>query len=472
MEEEEDSSWKTGPCSHSASQRQHARSSFFLRNMANDLEDAVKRAQAPSSPSQIDSIMRVDDGLIRRVASTDTQGVKSVCKTGNCIAGLVRANAVHMNKEKQEEQLAVLLDKWKSCDASSERRDGPLRGLCFVSLSRMSPRSLYACHSLHYGGCLLHSLLRGDRTEGAPKRRKYPVRGQRSRPAEEDATSTEIGASPDDCMRAAETLEIKNEIYRTLVAVNRIQQLSAETRGGSASAGGGSPSSCGANSSQASFRESDDVEDNNGARPRNGRAGADDVGWVDVWQLVTDPRGIEGFNRTCLNLFALTLLVRENRVAIKQRVDNGASPKRSSACYLAKVVVDDEREENLDSSCPRAPVSNVSPPPVAGHLSIPRTASPANCQALVSPWTLGLWQEVCRSMSLTTFDNPLVDSQAVLERLRNREARVVEKSAPRPEANPTASETLACLDGNVSGRSATDKKRQRASCERTGTRAT
>ncbi|CBZ50217.1 conserved hypothetical protein [Neospora caninum Liverpool] len=310
--------------------------------MANELVQAVEEVHTPSSMARISQFMSIDGHLLQWATSKDMQALTSICKTGNSIAGLLLSHTVHLNKEKEERQLCVLLEKWKT---------------------------------------------------------------------------------PKDEETAAETVEIKNVIARTLRALyNRDKRLS------------GQHSRSSNEGAAASAREQP-----NGARDTKEtriktpwQDNPNEWGWVDLWQLVIDPRGLEGFNRTCLHLFALTILIYENKVCIKEY--GGTSSGNTS--YAVRVVEDEVKGCALPSFSRGTSCSSVAPVSDEHRDNLgARIPFEGIRQAILSPWNYGLYQKLCCAMQLTPDVEPMVDTRALLAKChlgqRRLQVETTQSNVPR-----------------------------------------
>nr|CEL64818.1 TPA: hypothetical protein BN1204_006920 [Neospora caninum Liverpool] len=390
--------------------------------MANELVQAVEEVHTPSSMARISQFMSIDGHLLQWATSKDMQALTSICKTGNSIAGLLLSHTVHLNKEKEERQLCVLLEKWKTCRPRCEgaRKE---QGLSFAKLSKMCRLSLYPCHSLSYGDCVFNAALQGGCSDQAPRARRLGNRRQRLGEATDLTGGTAIRESPKDEETAAETVEIKNVIARTLRALyNRDKRLS------------GQHSRSSNEGAAASAREQP-----NGARDTKEtriktpwQDNPNEWGWVDLWQLVIDPRGLEGFNRTCLHLFALTILIYENKVCIKEY--GGTSSGNTS--YAVRVVEDEVKGCALPSFSRGTSCSSVAPVSDEHRDNLgARIPFEGIRQAILSPWNYGLYQKLCCAMQLTPDVEPMVDTRALLAKChlgqRRLQVETTQSNVPR-----------------------------------------
>ncbi|PFH35489.1 hypothetical protein BESB_063760 [Besnoitia besnoiti] len=474
--------------------QQSARQSRMLSAVANELVQAVEETQTPSSISRIGKFMNIDGHLLQWAASKDMQALKSICKTGNSIAGLLLAHTVHLNKEKEERQLYLLLEKWKSCQLAHDGETGSASGLSFVNLSKTCRLSLYSCHGLSYAGCGFNAVLSGKvarlshsfgfgscilmplRAErqlggsicGAGKEvvaaspsawssaRALGIgtaghRGRSKRPcvslspsesfivfeceqtcvcgASAASSSEQISRANVD-VDAAETVEIKKLILRTLIALyKRDEQTSHQTiqperrRAAEVSSDGA--------------RNPEDADDNDDQKVK--LSDPSQWGWVDLWQLVIDPRGLEGFNRTCLHIFALTILVYENKVCIKE------CGKRMHGCasYIVRAVAREQESTACGVATVHRAASCAQPPDSPAMLHINdrgELPSERTRQAILSPWTYGLYQKLCSALQLTPDGEPLVDTKSLLDQLRRRQDRsptTAQRELPGQDAQQT-----------------------------------
>ncbi|EPR58337.1 hypothetical protein TGGT1_298050 [Toxoplasma gondii GT1] len=422
--------------------QQPAIQSRMLSTVANELIQAAEEIQTPSSIARISQFMNIDGHLLQWAPSKDMQALTSICKTGNSIAGLLLAHTIHLNKEKEERQLCVLLEKWKTCRPHCDRTARNGQGLSFANLSRMCRLSIDPCHSLNYGNCVFSATLQGGCSDKAPNTRRLGNR-QRIGGVAESTGGTAIRASPKDGETTAETVEIKNVISRTLLALySRDKRLSGQrsqesNKLASPSVRGHSDGECdAAKQTQTAQRWRDD---------------SNECGWVDLWQLVIDPRGVEGFNRTCLHIFALTILMYENKVCIKEY------GKHSSGIPSYAVRIVDEDEVKGSGSSFSALETSGSDVALASHSQCddPGTRMPfeRTRQAILSPWNYGVYQNLCRAMQLTPDAEPMVDTKAMLAQIGGSPRRLQEE---RTQSNlpPEIGGSSLCLnrpdDQNIS----------------------